>query len=89
MVSYSKVKLIFQNSLFIFFLAYTACNKKYCPDHFTCSLCEKKMNEKSKFFDVDATPVCKQCYGKFSSDIRKSLQQNKKPISSIFKQSSV
>jgi hypothetical protein len=76
---------------FFSFLAYTACNKKYCIDHFSCSLCEKKMTEKSKFFDVDATPVCKQCYGKLSSDIRKSLeqQQKKKQLSSILKQSSV
>jgi hypothetical protein len=69
-------------------LAYTACNKKYCPEHFACSICETKMNEKSKFFDVDAKPVCKQCYGKIPSDIRKSLEQNqkKKPLSSILKQ---
>ncbi|CAF1155382.1 unnamed protein product [Rotaria sordida] len=68
--------------------AYTACNKKYCPDHFACSQCETKMNEKSKFFDVDATPVCKQCYGKLPSDTRKSLQQNqkRKSLSCIFKQ---
>jgi hypothetical protein len=51
------------------------------------------MNEKSKFFDVDATSVCKQCYGKLPSDTRKSLEkqeQKKKQLSSIlFKQSSV
>jgi len=50
------------------------------------------MDEKSKFFDVDATPVCKQCYGKLPSDTRKLLQQQqkKKQLSSIlFKQSSV
>jgi len=51
------------------------------------------MNEKSKFFDVDATPVCKQCYGKLPSDIRKSIekqqQQKKKQLSSLLKQSSV
>jgi hypothetical protein len=49
------------------------------------------MNEKSKFFDIDATPVCKQCYGKIPSDIRKSLQQyqKKKPLSSILKHSTV
>jgi hypothetical protein len=49
------------------------------------------MNEKSKFFDVDATPVCKQCYGKFPSDTRKSLEQHqkKKPLSSILKKSAV
>ena len=76
---------------FFLFLAYTACNKKYCPEHFACSICEIKMNEKSKFFDVDATPVCKQCYGKIPSDSRKSIQQyqKKKPLSSILKQSAV
>ena len=49
------------------------------------------MTEKSKFFDVDATPVCKQCYGKLSSDIRKSLElnQKKKQLTSVFKQSFV
>ena len=60
------------------FLAYTACNKKYCADHFTCCMCETKMNEKSKFFDVDATPVCKSCYGKLPLEVRKSLEQNQK-----------
>jgi hypothetical protein len=50
------------------------------------------MNEKSKFFDVDATPVCKQCYGKLPSDTRKSLQkqqQRKQFSSKIFRQTSV
>lgn len=51
------------------------------------------MNEKSKFFDVDATPVCKQCYGKLPSDVRKSIQQQqqnkKKQLPSILKQTSV
>ncbi|CAF3448414.1 unnamed protein product [Rotaria socialis] len=70
---------------------YTACNKKYCVDHFACSKCETKMNEKSKFFDVDGTPVCKSCYGKLPSDTRKSLQHDhkKKSLSSILKQSTV
>lgn len=74
-----------------FSLAYVACNKKYCANHFTCSLCEKQMNEKSQFFDVDATPVCKQCYGKLRSDIRKSVQQKRKKrsTSAPFKQTSV
>lgn len=73
------------------FLAYTACNKKYCAEHFACSICESKMNEKSKFFDVDAKPVCKGCYGKLPSQSRKSVQQyqKKKPVSSIFKQNAV
>lgn len=67
--------------------AYTACNKKFCPEHFTCSICETKMNEKTKFFDIDATPVCKHCYGKLPSERRKSFeqQQKKKSLSSILK----
>lgn len=46
------------------------------------------MNEKSKYFDVDSTPVCKQCFGKLPSDIRKSLQPShkKKSLSCILKQ---
>lgn len=49
------------------------------------------MNEKSKFFDVDATPVCKQCYGKLRSDIRQSIEQKRKnrTTSITFKQTSV
>lgn len=48
------------------------------------------MNEKSKFFDVDASPVCKQCYGKLPSHIRKSLQQpKKKAVPTTLKQTSV
>jgi len=73
--------------------AFTACNKKYCLDHFACAMCECPMNEKTKFFDVDATPVCKSCYGKLSSNTRKSIEfcQKKKqqPLSSMFKQSTV
>jgi hypothetical protein len=85
------MKMILDEKKLFIILAYTACNKKYCADHFACSICEKKMNEKSKFFDVDATPVCKSCYGKLPSDIRKSLQQHqkKKQLSSILKQSTV
>lgn len=71
----------------------TAFNKKYCTEHFACSKCDTKMNEKTKYFDVDATPVCKQCYGKLPSDTRKSLQrpQQKKRSSStwILKQTTV
>ena len=73
-------------------VAFTACNKKYCLDHFACSMCECPMNEKSKFFDVDATPVCKSCYGKLPSTTRKSVelcQKKKPPLSSMFKQSTV
>ena len=44
-------------------------------------MCETTMNEKSKFFDVDATPVCKSCYGKLPLEIRKSLQHNQKKTS--------
>lgn len=48
------------------------------------------MNEKSKFFDVDALPVCKSCYGKLPSNFRKTLEQTKKKqLSSTLKQTNI
>ncbi|CAF0739231.1 unnamed protein product [Didymodactylos carnosus] len=57
---------------------FTACNKTYCVDHFACMICETKMDEKSKFYDVDAKPVCKKCFNKLPSDVRKQIERKKK-----------
>ena len=86
-----SILFIFIDNISFVSIVYTACQKKYCPDHFACSMCECSMNEKSKFFDVDATPVCKGCFGKLPSNTRKSIEQcqKKKPLSSMFKQSTV
>ncbi|CAF0990800.1 unnamed protein product [Brachionus calyciflorus] len=41
----------------------TALNKKYHPEHFTCSLCQKKLN-KGTFKENNERPFCNQCYQK-------------------------
>ncbi|KAH7645847.1 LIM zinc finger domain containing stck [Dermatophagoides farinae] len=53
----------------------TALNKAWCPDHFACAYCETKMNEKSKFYDVDLKPCCKKCYDKFPVELKKRLKK--------------
>jgi hypothetical protein len=73
----SLMERIYIDRIF-FCLVYTIWNKNFCIEHFTCSMCEKKFNEKSQLFDVDATPVCKRCYGKLSSNIRRSIEKQAK-----------
>ncbi|VEL35924.1 unnamed protein product [Protopolystoma xenopodis] len=37
-------------------------NKTYCQEHFRCSMCNTLLDEKSKLYEVDLKPVCKECY---------------------------
>ncbi|KAH7965849.1 hypothetical protein HPB49_011443 [Dermacentor silvarum] len=48
---------------------FTALNKAWCVHHFACSVCDQKMSQKTKFFEVDLKPVCKRCFEKFPSRI--------------------
>jgi hypothetical protein len=50
-------------------------NKAWCVDHFACSVCDKKMSQKTKFFEVDLKPVCKLCYEKFPPELKKRLKK--------------
>lgn len=52
-----------------------ALNKYWCVQHFACAYCETKLNNKSKFYDVDSKPCCKKCYEKFPRDVRKQLAE--------------
>ncbi|XP_064456678.1 LIM and senescent cell antigen-like-containing domain protein 1 isoform X2 [Ornithodoros turicata] len=54
---------------------FTALNKAWCVHHFACSVCDQKMSQKTKFFEVDLKPVCKRCYEKFPSELRKRLKK--------------
>ncbi|XP_022658714.1 LIM and senescent cell antigen-like-containing domain protein 1 isoform X2 [Varroa destructor] len=54
---------------------FTALNKAWCANHFTCSLCNEKMNQKTKFYELDLKPVCKRCYEKYPSELRKRIQK--------------
>nr|CAH8873172.1 unnamed protein product [Trichobilharzia regenti] len=48
-------------------------NKIYCPEHFRCSLCDRKLDEKSKLYEIDLKPVCKECYDKLPMHWKKTL----------------
>ncbi|CAH8664400.1 unnamed protein product [Schistosoma bovis] len=48
-------------------------NKIYCPEHFLCSLCDRKLDEKSKLYEIDLKPVCKDCYDKLPIQWKKIL----------------
>ncbi|CAN7997194.1 unnamed protein product [Ixodes hexagonus] len=54
---------------------FTALNKAWCVHHFACSVCDQKMSQKTKFFEVDLKPVCKRCYEKFPSELKKRLKK--------------
>ncbi|TPP62065.1 LIM and senescent cell antigen -containing domain protein 1 [Fasciola gigantica] len=48
-------------------------NKAYCPIHFTCSTCDTQLNEKSKLYEIDLKPVCKDCYERFPTHWKRRL----------------
>uniref|UniRef100_A0A1I8HD61 LIM domain protein n=1 Tax=Macrostomum lignano TaxID=282301 RepID=A0A1I8HD61_9PLAT len=50
-----------------------ACCKSWCSAHFQCSVCDRQMNQKTKFYEYDLKPVCKPCYEKFPTELRKRL----------------
>ncbi|KAI4459399.1 lim domain-containing protein [Holotrichia oblita] len=54
---------------------FTAMNKAWCVHHFACSVCDQKMNQKTKFYEYDLKPVCKKCYEKFPQELRRRLRR--------------
>uniref|UniRef100_A0A182NKW1 LIM zinc-binding domain-containing protein n=1 Tax=Anopheles dirus TaxID=7168 RepID=A0A182NKW1_9DIPT len=64
---------------------FTALNKAWCVHHFSCSICDQKLDQKSKFFEYDEKPVCKKCYERFPNELRRRLRLShentiKKPV---------
>lgn len=64
---------------------FTALNKAWCVEHFSCTVCDQKLTQKSKFYEYDEKPVCKKCYEKFPSELRQRLREShentlKKPV---------
>jgi hypothetical protein len=57
------------------FTVFTALNKAWCVHHFACSVCDQKMNQKTKFYECDLKPVCKKCYDKFPNELRRRLRK--------------
>lgn len=54
---------------------FTAMNKAWCVHHFACSLCDQKMTQKTKFYELDLKPVCKKCYDKLPTELKRRLRK--------------
>jgi len=54
----------------------TALNKAWCLHHFACNLCDGKMTQKSKFFELDQKPICKKCYERLPQELKKRLKKH-------------
>ncbi|XP_076435650.1 LIM and senescent cell antigen-like-containing domain protein 1 [Babylonia areolata] len=52
-----------------------AFNKAWCVHHFSCSICDRKMSQKTKFYEFDQKPVCKNCFDKFPGELKKRLKK--------------
>lgn len=63
------------NHLVFYFSVFTALNKAWCVHHFACSVCDQKMNQKTKFYECDLKPVCKKCYEKYPAELRRRLRK--------------
>lgn len=56
------------------FLVFTALNKAWCVNHFSCDMCNTNLDLKSKFYEYDEKPVCKKCYERMPAELRKRLR---------------
>ncbi|OWF39258.1 LIM and senescent cell antigen-like-containing domain protein 1 isoform X2 [Mizuhopecten yessoensis] len=54
---------------------FSAFNKSWCVGHFACSICDRKMSHKTKFFEFDLKPVCRVCHEKFPAELKKRLKK--------------
>ena len=54
---------------------FQALNKAWCDKCFACNLCDKKMHQKTKFYELDMKPVCKRCYEKLPAELKKRLSK--------------
>ncbi|VDM10293.1 unnamed protein product [Wuchereria bancrofti] len=57
---------------------FQALNKSWCVDCFGCSLCDKKMDHKTKFYEFDMKPTCKRCYDRFPTELKKRISDSLK-----------
>ncbi|KAL3072653.1 hypothetical protein niasHS_017627 [Heterodera schachtii] len=57
---------------------FQALGKTWCVKCFSCSLCDKKMDQKTKFYEFDMKPTCKKCYDRFPTELKKRISDNLK-----------
>ncbi|KAI9205477.1 uncharacterized protein BJ171DRAFT_61645 [Polychytrium aggregatum] len=50
--------------------------KKFCANHFICFTCHRDLTAKgARYFEFDRTPLCKRCFEKLPSKVRKSINK--------------
>jgi len=49
-------------------------DKAYHPQHFLCNTCQKPLKD-GQFTSWDSKPICKKCYGKLPSDLKKRVEE--------------
>uniref|UniRef100_A0A1I7X3K9 LIM zinc-binding domain-containing protein n=1 Tax=Heterorhabditis bacteriophora TaxID=37862 RepID=A0A1I7X3K9_HETBA len=57
---------------------FQALQKSWCVKCFACSLCDKKMDHKTKFYEFDMKPTCKRCYDRFPTELKKRISDSLK-----------
>ncbi|KAI6173970.1 UNC-97-like protein [Aphelenchoides besseyi] len=57
---------------------FQALGKSWCVNCFSCTLCDKKLDQKTKFYEFDMKPTCKNCYGRFPTELKKRISDNLK-----------
>lgn len=59
----------------------SALDKYYCVNHFCCYLCGSKLlADKTKFYDINSNPCCKNCYKKLPGTLRKRMAEIQKSV---------
>ncbi|EYC28313.1 hypothetical protein Y032_0008g88 [Ancylostoma ceylanicum] len=57
---------------------FQALQKSWCIKCFACSLCDKKMDHRTKFYEFDMKPTCKRCYDRFPTELKKRISDSLK-----------
>ncbi|KAI6243667.1 UNC-97-like protein [Aphelenchoides fujianensis] len=57
---------------------FQALGKSWCVNCFACTLCDKKLDQKTRFYEFDMKPTCKNCYGRFPTELKKRISDNLK-----------
>jgi len=54
----------------------SALEKRYCEKHFRCCGCFCQMAIRDKFVEFDMKPLCRKCFDKFPSELKKRIKKN-------------
>lgn len=47
--------------------------KYWCPECYTCSTCDRQLDQKSKVIEMDMRPVCKKCFDRFPKELKQRM----------------